>query len=88
VNVVSLNDLWKYSGGEWTWVSGSNSIDQSGTYGTQATASSSNVPGGRFHAVVGSMHPEIHGSLEGMLSIQPGQRFTSMTCGSTNPEGI
>jgi hypothetical protein len=51
VNVVSLNDLWKYSGGEWTWVSGSNSIDQSGTYGAQATASSSNVPGGRYHAV-------------------------------------
>jgi len=42
-----LNDLWEFSGGEWTWVSGSNVANQNGVYGTQGTASASNVPGGR-----------------------------------------
>ncbi len=42
-----LNDLWEYSGGEWTWISGSNLANPDGVYGTQGTAASSNVPGGR-----------------------------------------
>jgi N-acetylneuraminic acid mutarotase len=42
-----LNDLWKYSAGQWTWMSGSNSADQLGSYGTQGTAGASNVPGAR-----------------------------------------
>ena len=42
-----LNDLWKYSAGEWTWVSGSNVVNQSGTYGTQGIAAAGNVPGAR-----------------------------------------
>jgi N-acetylneuraminic acid mutarotase len=46
-----FNDLWKYSAGEWTWVSGSNTVDQSGTYGTEGTAGPNNVPGARDHAV-------------------------------------
>ena len=46
-----LNDLWKYSAGEWTWVSGSNTVDQPGTYGTQGTAAPGNVPGARIEAV-------------------------------------
>jgi N-acetylneuraminic acid mutarotase len=48
-----LNDLWKYDPTtlEWTWVSGSNTIDQAGIYGTKGTADSSNVPGGRYGAV-------------------------------------
>jgi N-acetylneuraminic acid mutarotase len=57
-----LNDLWKYtpgangSAGEWTWIGGSNTVPspysgQSGVYGTLATASATNVPGGRFSAV-------------------------------------
>lgn len=45
-----LNDLWKYSGGQWTWVSGSQICNQSGSYGTQGTASASNVPGGRYYS--------------------------------------
>ena len=49
----SLNDLWKYDPAtlEWIWVSGSDSGDQIGTYGTQGTANPSNVPGGRLGAV-------------------------------------
>jgi N-acetylneuraminic acid mutarotase len=46
-----LNDVWEYSAGQWTWQDGSNSPNQPGSYGTEATASSSNLPGGRFHAV-------------------------------------
>jgi N-acetylneuraminic acid mutarotase len=48
-----LNDLWEYDPAtlEWTWVSGSSSIDQTGIYGTQGTADPSNVPGGRHEAV-------------------------------------
>ncbi len=44
-----LNDLWKYkpSTGEWTWVSGSSTVNQAGVYGTKGTGSLSNFPGGR-----------------------------------------
>jgi hypothetical protein len=44
-----LNDLWSYNpaAAQWTWVSGASTINQAGTYGTQGTASSSNVPGAR-----------------------------------------
>ncbi len=46
-----LNDLWKYSGGQWTWVSGSQTCNQAGSYGSKGTASASNVPGGRYYSV-------------------------------------
>ena len=46
-----LNDLWKYSAGQWTWVNGANVVDQKGIYGTQGTAASGNVPGAREGAV-------------------------------------
>jgi hypothetical protein len=46
-----LNDLWKYTGGAWTWVSGSNLSNQNGVYGTAGTAAASNAPGGRQEAV-------------------------------------
>jgi len=45
-----LNDLWKYSNGQWTWVSGSNIINQSGVYGTLGTPNPLNVPGARRDA--------------------------------------
>jgi len=47
----ALNDLWKYSGGQWTWMSGSNLINQYGAYGTLGVAASGNVPGARQWAV-------------------------------------
>jgi N-acetylneuraminic acid mutarotase len=46
-----LGDLWKFSNGEWTWVSGSNLLNQGGVYGVQGTPSSNNSPGSRLHAV-------------------------------------
>ena len=45
-----LNDLWKYSAGEWTWVSGSNQTEQAGVYGTLGVAAAGNVPGARWMA--------------------------------------
>jgi len=44
-----LNDLWKYNPttGLWTWVSGNNSRNRTGTYGTKGTAAPGNKPGNR-----------------------------------------
>ena len=49
-----LNDLWKFDGSNWTWVSGANTSGQPGVYGTQGTASPSNVPGARAAAAYGT----------------------------------
>jgi len=46
-----FNDLWKYSGGEWAWMSGSSTPNQTGTYGTQVTPAPGNVPGARQGSV-------------------------------------
>jgi N-acetylneuraminic acid mutarotase len=46
-----INDLWKFDGNNWTWVSGANTIGQAGTYGTKGTPADTNVPGARFGAV-------------------------------------
>ncbi|MGB3948193.1 MAG: kelch repeat-containing protein [Bacteroidia bacterium] len=44
-----LNDLWMYnvSLNQWTWVSGTNLLNQSATYGTLGVASANNIPGAR-----------------------------------------
>lgn len=39
------NDLWSFDGKLWTWISGSNSTNQPGVYGT--VTSPENVPGAR-----------------------------------------
>src|SRR5260370_31459256 len=36
-----LNDLWKFDGTNWTWVSGSDLINQPGVFGTKGVASRS-----------------------------------------------
>jgi N-acetylneuraminic acid mutarotase len=48
-----LNDLWKYntSTSQWTWVSGSNTTDSIGVYGSMGTADPANVPGARAAAI-------------------------------------
>jgi N-acetylneuraminic acid mutarotase len=48
----TLNDLWKYSGSKWTWVSGSKSISHKGVYGTEGVANADNVPGTRYGSVL------------------------------------
>jgi hypothetical protein len=45
-----LNDLWKWDGTSWTWVSGSDAVNQPGTYGTKGVAAPGNVPGARSGA--------------------------------------
>jgi N-acetylneuraminic acid mutarotase len=44
-----LNDLWKYNPTtlEWTWVSGSQTVNAVGSYGVKGTAAPTNVPGAR-----------------------------------------
>lgn len=46
-----LNDLWKFDGTQWTWVSGTNTLGAAGVYGTQGTGSTSNSPGARLYSV-------------------------------------
>ena len=47
-----LNDLWRYrvNDSTWTWMGGSNTTNQPGSYGTKGNASISNVPGSRYAA--------------------------------------
>lgn len=49
--VNHLNDLWKYNpvNNQWTWMKGSNTINQSGTYGIQGVAAPANIPGARHY---------------------------------------
>jgi hypothetical protein len=46
-----LNDLWRFTAGQWTWVSGAITGNQAGSYGTQGTAAAGNVPPGRQASV-------------------------------------
>ncbi len=46
-NAGLLNDLWKWDGTNWTWLSGSKLINQIGNYGTQGIAGGTNTPGAR-----------------------------------------
>jgi N-acetylneuraminic acid mutarotase len=45
-----LNDLWQYnpSTNQWTWMTGSNTINAVAVFGTQGIASSTNTPGARY----------------------------------------
>ena len=44
-----LNDLWRYNPDTnmWTWVSGTQYINQAGIYGIKGTPNAANTPGGR-----------------------------------------
>ena len=48
-----FNDLWKYtlSTGFWTWMSGSNAVNQKSIYGIQNVPGSTTAPGARRQAV-------------------------------------
>jgi len=50
-NVGQLNDLWKYSDGQWTWMGGSNLVNQPGVYATKGAPAPTNYPGARSGAV-------------------------------------
>jgi len=61
-----LNDLWKYSGGQWTWVNGSNLVNANGTYGTKGTVPRATLPELASELSGGPMRPEISASLAGL----------------------
>jgi len=44
-----LNDLWNYNitTNQWTWISGSKTVNQTGNYGIKGTPAGTNVPGAR-----------------------------------------
>jgi len=46
-----LSDLWEYTGGNWVFVAGNQTVNQKGNYGTLGTAASTNLPGARHEAV-------------------------------------
>lgn len=79
----ALNDLWKYSGGEWTWMSGSN-----GRINQASMAPWVSVVRTTFRApapvpALGSIRPGLYGCSEewGLIpQVRPG---TSTTCGNT-----
>ena len=50
-----LNDLWRYNPvtKRWTWMSGSDTSEQAGVYGTKGVAAAANVPGARMTAFPG-----------------------------------
>ena len=49
----NLNDLWKFDvvSKEWTWISGSNIVNQLGIYGTKGVPSTTNTPGARTESI-------------------------------------
>jgi hypothetical protein len=51
VNGGLLNDLWKFDGSRWTWVSGDSSTNQKGVYGAMGIAADANKPGARYSGV-------------------------------------
>ena len=48
-----LNDLWSFNPGsaQWTWVSGAETINQPGVYGTLGVSAAANTPGSRNSAL-------------------------------------
>jgi hypothetical protein len=50
-SLAILNDLWKFDGLYWTWISGSNQPNQKGVYGFKGVPSQSNIPGARTYLI-------------------------------------
>jgi hypothetical protein len=74
-NPDALNDLWEYSGGVWTWMSGANVVNQKGVYGTEGVAAAANVPGARWSSAAWTDH-------NGALWLFGGEGFDSAGNGS------
>jgi len=74
-----LNDLWKFDGSNWTWMAGSNLVNQPGVYGIQGTADPANHPGARQGAVSWSDTSDnfwLFGG-KGLSSVTPGKPLLS-----------
>ncbi|MGB0430747.1 MAG: BspA family leucine-rich repeat surface protein, partial [Bacteroidia bacterium] len=53
----NLNDLWKWDGTKWTWLSGDSTAKSTANYGVQGVPALSNVP-----AAIGACHSFIDGN--------------------------
>jgi len=47
---IWFNDLWRWDGTNWTWMSGSKEVNSNGNYGTIGVPDPDNVPGARCFA--------------------------------------
>jgi N-acetylneuraminic acid mutarotase len=58
----TLNDLWKYDPvtNNWSWIKGSNTIDQSGVYGVQGVPNTNNLPGSRSESVSWELNGQLY----------------------------
>jgi hypothetical protein len=67
-----LNDLWEFNPvtKEWTWVSGSDTLNANGTYGTEGIAATGNVPEADSIQPVGLTVAATSGFLEEGATIQ------------------
>jgi hypothetical protein len=74
-NPAALNDLWEFKAGQWTWLSGANVANQTGTYGVQGVGASTNVPGARWSSAAWADH-------NGNLWLFGGQGYDSSGNGS------
>ncbi len=56
------NDLWVFdlNTNNWTWLSGSNMLDQLGNYGTKGVPASTNVPGSRVNPVTWTYNNKLY----------------------------
>ena len=82
-NSGDLNDLWKYDGTNWTWVSGSNTVNQAGVYGTKGVGRFRRTsPGQESGPYPGSIPAAPSGCSGDMATIRQAIRDISMTCGS------
>jgi N-acetylneuraminic acid mutarotase len=48
---VTMNDLWRWDGTNWTWMAGATATDPAGVYGTRGVPDVANVPGGRINSI-------------------------------------
>jgi N-acetylneuraminic acid mutarotase len=96
-----LNDLWKYDPTTqlWTWISGSNSRNVPGVYGTQSVGAISNAPRSRHEGVTWvdtngnfwlfggySDAPGIFGTLNDLWTYDPSTNEWTWISGSSSPD--
>lgn len=85
----SFNDLWKFSPAtnEWTWVSGSDTANAVGVYGTQGVASTSTTcqERGQAHSA-GQTLAGIYGSSAALVTIRRERVAHSTISGNSTPQ--
>lgn len=100
-NISGLSDLWTYNQNtnQWTWVSGEDTVDGDGTFGTQGVAAPGNLPSSRKNSmtwmdgagtlwVFGGYHDGAgNGYLNDLWSYNPGTNQWTWVKGSSSSNG-